>query len=218
MPYTIIDAAEWLPELTDRERSASWVPDFQNQAGPPALDGTRQYRNTNGGGLWRAAFNTVQLRSKAQVLAWQAMEVTLRGGMTPVDVPYCGYRPQPITGTVATIQTVDGWAARDVAGRIQLVDSTELEAGMHFSDYDAAIYGWRMYRVESVTQPSSPGTSDMRDITFWPPARFAAGLTGHQLEIDHPRCVMQLADSGSMDLELELRKRGNPNVEFIEAF
>jgi hypothetical protein len=216
MAYTVIAAAQW-PETLERERSLSWVPDFGNEAGPPTIDGTRQFRNFNGGGIWRCAFNQVQLRSKAQVLAWMALETTFRGGLTPVDVPYCGYRPAPATGDTVQVASYAGWAARAMAGRVDLINSTEIEPGHHFADYDPTVYGWRLYRIETVAAVSGSGTE--RDITFWPPARFAvaASTGGHLLEFTRPRCVMQLADSGSMDLELELRKRGNPNAEFIEC-
>lgn len=214
---TIIDALE-APAVLERERSLSWVPFFQNERGPATIDGTYQTRNANGGGLWAASFSSVQIRTAEQRKAWRAFQIQARGGMVPIDVPVCAERPRSLMGTTVQIYTVDGWEARAVSGRVDLVDSTEIEAGMFFSDYDATTYGWRLYLIESVVTVGSPGGATQRDITFWPPARFAAGLTGsHQLEFAHPRCVMQLASSDSMDLELDQRRFGNPSAEFIEC-
>lgn len=213
---TITDAEQW-PEELERERSLRWTPDFGNEAGPPALDGTRQYRNTNGGGLWRAAFNTVQLRSRPQVLAWLATEALLQGGKTPIDVPLllCQLQPRTADHTPIVITASGGWAAQAMSGRVDLENAGTLTPGMHFSDYDATIYGWRLHRIMTVSAAGSGGGPNMRDITFWPPARFAVA-DNHQLEFDEPRCVMRL--EGTMDVELEMRRRGDPSVEFIEAF
>jgi hypothetical protein len=212
MPYTLIAAAEW-PEALMREKSLLWAPDFQNEGGPPSLDGTRQFRSITGGGFWRSTFNGVQIRTAAHRKQWRALQVTLKGGMTPVDVPVCAERPRQTGGGMAvSIQAVSGWAARAVAGRVNLVDSTVIEPGMYFSDYDATTYGWRLHLIDSVT----PVSGTQYDITFWPPARFAVSAS-HALEFEEPRCVMQLATSASMDLELEQRRFGDPQAEFTEC-
>lgn len=220
MAWTIPDAMSWPDALTCRERALSWLPDFQSQASPPALDGTRQFGSSSGGGLWRCSLTAVQLRVPQHVQAWLAFEVALRGGMTPIDVPlFLGGQPRPIIGATALITAVGGWAARAISGRVDLEDATGLEPGQHFADYDATLYGWRLHRIETVEFATSGGSgapASYRDIVFWPPARFAVA-DNHALEIDNPRCVMRLAGSGSTDLDLELRKRGNPNAEFVEC-
>lgn len=224
MAYTIPAAASW-PAVLKRERSLSWKPDFGNESSPPALDGTRQYRNTNGGGLWRASFLNFQLMTREQVLAWEGTEVLLRGGMTPVDVPHCAYRPRRINPAVAIVAKaqIGGWAARAISGVIAIAHADSLIAGMHFADYDASVYGWRLYRVETAVAgetflDTGVGAGfTLYSVTFWPPARKAVA-DNHTLEIEDPKCVMRLAASDSMDVALELRKYGNPNAEFIEAF
>lgn len=213
----ITAAISW-PDTLKLERAVSWMPDFGNQVSPTALDGTRQYRNTNGGGLWRVAFNSFHLSGREAVLAWQAMEVKLRGGLVPVVIFTCTYRPKAVTGPVPSIEvrSVGIWAARSISGRIDLVNSTELEPGMYFSrNHDT--YGWRLYRVETTAAVSGSGTQ--RDITFWPPLR-AALDSNTNLTVQNPRCVMRLASSNSMDVEIEPRstQRGNPSAEFVEAF
>jgi hypothetical protein len=197
-----------------RERALTWAPDFMNEAGPPSLDGSRQFRSLSGGGAWRSTFDGVQIRTAAHRKAWRALEVTLKGGMTPVDVPVCAERPRQAGGgmAVSIVAVTPGWAARAVAGRIDLVDSTVIEPGMFFSDYDATTYGWRVYLIDSVT----PVSGTQYDITFWPPARFAVAAA-HGLEFEEPRCVMQLAASDAMNMELAQRRFGDPGADFIEC-
>jgi hypothetical protein len=213
---TIPSAIQW-PSALDRERTLLWEQWFMNEQSPPTLDGTVQVRNINGGGLWRAARNTVQLRTKAQVLAWQGLTTQLRGGLQPIDVPLglCAQQPKPSGGGSISIAVVGTTAARAVAMRVVLTSSGEVLPGMHFSDYDASIYGWRLYAIDTVA--AVMGQPTQRDITFWPPLRFAAA-DAHALEFDEPRCVMKLQASDSMMLELDLRKRGDPSAQFIEAF
>jgi hypothetical protein len=219
---TINAAAAWSDKLC-REKSLSWIPDFGNEASPPGLDGTRQYRNSNGGGLWRARFNGEQLRHKRrgpladdQVLAWFAQEAVLQGGKTPVDVPLllCAYVPRA-DAAATVIATIGATLAGAVSGRVVLTHSGDLVAGMHFSVFDATTYGWRLHRIYSVAAVG--GHATWRDIVFWPRLRFTIA-DATTLEFDHPKCVMRLAASDSMDLELSMRVRGEPSAEFVEAF
>lgn len=214
MVYTIPSAAPW-DTLLRREKSLSWIPDFGNESSPRALDGTQQFRNT-GTDKWRARFSGEQLRKKEEVLAWMGQEILLRGGATPCDVPslLCRYVPRQDVATTV-IASVGIMAAGAVSGRVVLTHAGELKAGMHFADYDAVKYGWRMHRIDSVSAVG--GQPAQRDITFWPRLRFAIA-DAHTLEFDEPRCVMRLAASDSMDLELSMRKRGEPSAEFVEAF
>lgn len=214
--YTIVSAMAWPEALRCRERAVSWVKDFQTEFSPVTLAGTRQGRDSTGGGLVRAAWSGVQLRSPAQVRAWIALDTALRGGKTPINVPYLlrRYQPKAAGGPDVLITSVGGWAARDMEGRVDLENAVSLEAGMVFSDYDPTTYGHRLHFIDSVAAVS--GQPTQRDITFWPPARFAVA-DNHELEFDGPLCTMQQAASDVMDLTLELRKRGEPNAEFVEC-
>jgi len=222
MAYTISLAAQW-PESLEVERSLKWSPDWGHEASPPTIAGNRQFRSITGGGLWRALFSSlVVTQHRGNVRDWLALEIALRGGMTPVDVPLllCAYQPEPATPTsddAPVISSSGGWAARAVSGRIDLENAVEVVAGMHFSDYDPTTYGWRLHRIETVALAGSGGGPTERDITFWPPARFSVA-DGHRLEWKEPRCVMQLASADAMDIELDLRKRGSPSASFIEVF
>lgn len=214
---TLISARQWRSVIRCRERSLSWMPDFGNEASPPGLDGTRQYRSSNGGGLWRATLTAVQLRTREQVLAWFATEVLLKGGMEPIDVPLLldRYQPQLEAGTSIAVRAImGGWPARAVTGRVTTEGTTTLEAGQHFSVYDATTYGWRLHRIAVVAATEFP---ERFDLTFWPPTRFVVA-DDQPLEIDDPHCVMRLASSDAMDLDLERRVRGEPSVSFVEAY
>lgn len=193
-----------------------WQYAFMNESSPPTLDGTIQVRNSNGGGLVHASLNGVQLRTQEQIIAWQAFEVAIKGGLEPVDVPLllCAQKPNPVSSGNLSIKAVGDVAARAVSMRIELENADEVPAGIHFSDY-SALYGWRLYFIGTVATVISHPT--WRDITFGPPLRFAIA-DGHELEFEEPRCVMRLATSDAMAMELEYRKRGNPSASFIEAF
>lgn len=211
---TIPDALTW-PTNMERERSMSWMPQFGNESSPPTLDGTVQVRNGNGGGLWTASFNGMVVNTRARALVWQQLEVRMMGGLEPVDVPFMAYTQKPYTslGSIV-IRTVGAVAARATAMTINLVQSGDVNPGMHFSRYHAT-YGHRMYRIATVAGVS--GMAGQRAITIWPPLRAAIGAAA-LLEFDKPLCVMKVATPDSMRLELDLRKRGTPSVSFVEAF
>jgi hypothetical protein len=241
---TIIAAIQY-PALLRREQSLLWQKDFQNQVSPPALDGTQQTRNITGGGIWRAQYGNVTLRRPEHILAWEGLATTLKGGMVPIDVPllWCGLAPWPLdaagrkimvipvggftdglpsfndgTGvdmSVIFIETVGTPAARAQAMRIKLRRSGEVLPGMCFSYYDVTTYGWRMYSVGTVAAVG--GQPTQRDITFWPPLRTAIA-NAVPLAWDAPRNVMRLAESNSMDMDLQLRKQANVSAKFSEAF
>ena len=57
-----------------------------------------------------------------------------------------------------------------------------------------------------------PDTGAMK---FRPPLREAV-VAGTELNFDDPVCRMRLASDDAMDLELALRRFGNPTVNFLE--
>lgn len=212
---TIASALTW-PETLERERSLLWEPAFMNEVSEATLDGTVQVRNSNGGGLWRMTMNSVQLRAREHQLAWHALEVQLKGGLEPIDIPllFCA-RPRPADLSPIVVTIVGSWDSRATFGTIDLVNAGEVVAGMHFSVYDAGLYGWRLYRISYVNPVE--GEDTQREIEFWPPLR--TGRTdGDTLEFDAPRCVMKLAQSNSMNAEFVLRKTADPSAMFVEAF
>lgn len=229
---SLVDADPW-PELLMRERILTWSPDFQNEHSSPTLGGIIQVRNSNGGGFWRARLDTVQLRNKSQLMAWQAEEVRLQGGLGPVELPahFCGQPPWPLDDDGDPITTVppggfgDGFpnnpiirirVSEDVAARAVVVPvvidrGDFLVNGVHFSYYDPTLYGWRLYRVVMVLSGSGG-----YNLTIWPPLRTALAADT-VLQFMLPRCVMKLASSSSMDLPIELRRRADPSADFVEA-
>lgn len=219
---TII-AAEPYPAVLEREQGLLWKPDFMNDASPKTISGLRQVFNKNGGGLWRARFDNVVINRSSFILAWRAAEVTFAGGLTPVDVPQllCGLQPFPLLASgrpdfasAITVTVVGDTDARAVALRLAITLAGEIKAGQDFSVYNGVQYGWRMHRIKTVAAVG--GHTDQRDITFWPPLRFALS-NSDPLEFKAPRCVMQLDESASMDMPLELRQRGSPSAGFVEC-
>lgn len=214
---TIVDALEW-PDILNTERSLVWEPQFGNDYSPPTLDGTIQVRNGNGGGLWSATMNRVKIWERDETLAWQEMEALLAGGLEPVNVPWlmCHLRPLPASGLPEdiSIRSVGTAAARATTMVVNLVESGELIAGMHFSRLSNT-YGIRMYRITSVAAVS--GFANQRSIGIWPPLRSAIG-NDLNLNFNTVQCVMKLAKPDAMRLELDQRLRGAPSAAFVEAF
>lgn len=213
---TIVEAEQW-PTILEREAALSYIPDFNNESGPPALDGSRQVRNITGGGLWRARLLNVALRTTDHLLTWQGLEALLEGGKTPIDVPMllCNQRPTPANSDPIVITADGGMAARAITGTIDLENSGPVKVGMHFSAYDETLYGWRMYRIVKCVVGS--GGASTRDIQFWPPFRFGVP-NNYAFDFTGPRCVCVLDEDDSMGLTVQQRRRGDPSALFIEAF
>ena len=212
---TLITAYSW-PAALERERSVTWQPQWGNNYSPPTIDKTIQVSNTDGGGLWLATFANVTVWSRAQVLAWQEMEVLLMGGLEPVNLPMllCNQEPTPTSGAIE-IRTVGATAARATTIVVNLVNSGALVAGMHFSyNFTAALLGHRMFRIKTVA--AVIGQPTQRSLTIWPPLR-AAIADAQELRFRLPLCVMKLAAPDVMKLDLDLRRRGAPSANFIEA-
>jgi hypothetical protein len=212
---SVVSAVAW-PDALKRDKSLTWTPDRMNQFGPSTISGVRPVSNINGGGLWRARFADVVITSTALALAWQAMELIAEDGLVPIDVPVllCDQIPKHADGAATVISAVGDVASRAVSLRVDLEHAGTLLAGMQFSDYDATTYGNRLHRIKTVAAVG--GHASWRDITIWPPLRFAM-TDNHVLNFDAPKCVMTLAESNVMELTLEQRKRGYPAASFAEC-
>jgi hypothetical protein len=218
---TIVSAVQW-PDVLKRDRIVSWTPEFQNTVSAPTISGQRQVANLNGGGLWRASFESVYLRTPEQIRAWRAMQIRLQGGLVPIDVPVCLHVQQPFPvasgrpdfASAITVVTVGSTAARAVALRLSITLAGTIAEGQFFSVYDATTYGNRLHMIDTVAAVG--GQPAQRDITFWPPLRFALS-GGATLEFKSPKCVMALDRSDAMLLKHENRKRGTSDVSFVEV-
>jgi hypothetical protein len=194
-------------------------------AAPPSVSGFGQVVASDAG-IWKATFGNVIIRRRQHTLAWRAIDTLLEGRLNSILVPLCrGYQPVPpdaaplyeevphsddalfdddtgYIGRVIDVKTVGSMAVRAVSGTVSVGYAGSIEPGQHFSA------GERLYRVRSF----NPETGA---ITFRPPLRESVP-SGTNLEFDDPVCRMRLATDDAMNLDLALRRFGNPTVNFIE--
>lgn len=218
---TIVSAVQW-PDVLKRDRFTTFNPDFMNEVSPQTISGQRQVANKNGGGLWTAALESIWLRTTAQILEARAMQVDLQDGLVPIDVPVLLHVQQPFPllangrpdlSSAITIASVGSTAARATAMRISITLAGTVARGQYFSVYDATQYGNRLHLIRSVAAVT--GQPTQRDLTFWPPLRFAVA-NATALEFKSPKCVMHNPDGGLV-LKHEMRKRGTVDISFIEV-
>ena len=194
-------------------------------AAPPSASGFGQVVASDAG-IWKVTFGNLIVRRRADVIVHRAIANLLEGRLNPILVPLCrGYQPVPAgsaalyaavphsdtaffdddagyIGRVIDVVTDGAWAARSVSGFVGVNYAGRIEPGQHFS------VGERLYRVRSFDTETGA-------ITFRPPLREAVP-SGVNLEFDDPVVRCRLADDAGMDLELQLRRFGNPTVQFIE--
>jgi len=202
---------------------------WRSLSGAAAVSGAQQVVSSDAG-IWKAKLANVVVNRRDRVLAFRAIGNLLEGRLGRILIPLCrGYQPKlasidaglrdPVphsdqalfsdrTGYVS--QTIDARLVgslplRAVSANIIIAYGGQIEPAQHFS------IGERLYQVRTVTYASPT----MATITFRPPLREAAAL-GARLEFDDPVCRMRLASDDAMDLELALRRFGNPTVSFIE--
>ena len=209
-----------------RPQNVSFDPAPRSLAGPASVSGATQVVSSDAG-IWKATFGNVIIRNRQHVLAFRALGVLLEGRLNPVLVPRCGdYQPKPATGWSEGVPHSDGTpfsdgalyqgtaidvvAATGAPARAVSLDVTIGNAGLIEPGQDFSI-GERMYRVKRADY-TSPTTATLK---FWPVLREAVPA-GAVLNFDSPVCRMRLADDGQMDLELQLRRFGQPSVQFVE--
>lgn len=192
----------------------------------------------NGGGLWRADYGSINLRTADHVRAWRAMEVLCDGGAAPIVVPVCDKRqmPAPIVngkpiyhyepiphsdgawfsdGTgyaqpVISAHVVSDTPLRSVSLKIRIVLGSHLRGGEMFSINHRA-QGWRVYKIGTVVD-NDDGTVDVK---FRPELRDdVTAFT--EIEFDDLRCVMTLADPNVLKLTMKLRRFADPDASFVE--
>lgn len=233
MPDAII-----IPPLLMRERSVSWQV-MGSTVGPgQSATGAFYVGRMDGGGMWRAQWTNVNLRTADHVRCWRAIAALAENGVVPLVVPHCDKRhfPAPIIQghplySYGPIPHSDGSLFSDGSGYYQPVVSAEsvgdallraVSIVIHFIAGSALrggevfsvchpIQGWRRYEIKAV-ELNDDGDSV---VTFRPPLREAV-VDGTDIEFDYPRCVMRLAKSDGMDIDLDLRKFASPTVMFDE--
>lgn len=202
-------------------------------AAPASVSGATQVVSSDAG-LWKATYSNVVIRERNHVLAFRAIANLLEGRLGSIVIPLCrAYQPLPdgftpteaaalldgvphgddapfgdeseYTGGTMSVELSSGISARAVSCNVIINYGGTIEPGQHFS------IGERLYRVRTITY-TTPTTAA---ITFRPPLREAAAA-GAILDFDDPVVRVRLASDDAMDLELALRRFGNPTVNFIE--
>lgn len=197
-------------------------------AAPPSIAGVSQVVSSDAG-IWKATFANVRVVGQDAVLTFRVIATLLEGRMGSILVPLCrGHQPvirdpanlyeevphdddtffdddSGYVGSTTSVRFASAAAVRAVSATVTIDYGGTLQPGQHFS------VGERLYRLRSV----SFATDTQASITFRPPLREAVA-TGQRLEFDEPVCRMRLASDPEMDLDLRLRRFGQPTVSFVE--
>lgn len=215
------------PEKVLRPQNVAFDLAPRSLAGPASVSGKTQVVSSDAG-LWKFTFGNVVVNGRDRVLAWRAIQALLEGRLGTILVPLCrGYQPVPAgaveaglwgdvphsddadfsddtgyVGTVISVVAAEDVASRAVSMTADVTYSGDLQSGQHFS------IGERLYRIRTFD-------ADTGTMTFRPPLREAVAA-GTELNFDGPVCRMRLASDDAMDLELALRRFGNPTVNFLE--
>lgn len=191
---------------------------------------------SDGGGLWSASLNNIQFWDQTFTLLWRALRQACNGGINPIVVPrndtiFCpfpvGFSPSgnPIPHddgslfndgsgyyqSVIDVTCFGGAALRSTSMSLKLNFCGPLQGGEAFSIQHPTM-NWRMYEIASVT----PIDATHAQVTFNPPLREAV-LDGAAIEFDRPRCLMKLANSAAMDLNVTTWPFSIATVKFIES-
>jgi hypothetical protein len=214
-------------------RDLNWWPSGGVDSGGASLSGLQQIDRIDGGPLWRCQMVQIPLKDDTSILAFQALQMILGGGATPIIVPRMpatrvpSANPSPLvphsdgtpfnddslySGDSVTSTLVNDADLRDYQITLDLVGGKPLMGGEEFSINHPDV-GWRMYRIMRVRSQSG----NRYAVDIGPPLRddVAAGTA---LEWDNPRCMMRLADSEAFNTALNFNKYGYVDVPFIEAF
>lgn len=190
-----------------KPRDIGIYPCFANIGGGVSLSG-KEPVTTSSAGYWRFVLSGIPVKTRANILAWRAIEAQLEGRGKTVAIPvYDGKRaPWPAApGGSIDAESFGDVQAGDTALQIVPTNIADLQSGMGFSVADF------YYRIVEVQ-----GDSSVFDVTIFPPVR-EAFPAGQALEFRRPICRVRLADDLGMSLDLDGLKRGEVTVEFVEA-
>ena len=197
----------------------------QTLEGGEAISGGSDKISTEGGGRVYAAFGAGELVDRATILAWRAVLGLLEDGVTPMVVPFCDPRHQPIVGRASSTYS-DGTTHSDgtpfagnAGGTMATASAAALRAttlnfnaafaqpliGGEWFTIDHAAKGPRAYKVRRIGE----GT-----LSFVPPLREAIP-NGTPLDFNTPRCLM--VQDGRASAALMNRRQTTAAIRFVEA-
>jgi hypothetical protein len=236
------------PRALLREKSHSWNLAGNTMTPGQTGAGVMTIARSDGGGYWTCAMGSVALagrkgmgdagrdRQKYSTLLWRAVRQICAGGVNLIVVPRNDalFRPFPPgareyglihhsdtalfsdgSGYYQPVISVTTYAAAGLRATtlgLRLVNCAPLVGGESFS-INHPTMGWRLYEIATVNQVDDTHAI----VTFNPPLREAVA-SGVDVEFDRPRCIMRLANAGSMDLSVEPWTFNNADASFIEGF
>ncbi len=219
-------------------KDLNWWPGGMIDTGGKSLSGLEQSERLDGGPLWRCTMAQIPLSSRAEILAFQALQMLLAGGTQPIVIPREPSFRAPVVTTGGGVPHSDDtpfadsslYSAPSIMAALtadhelrayQLAFSyaggLALEGGEDFSIEHPAV-GWRMYRVTKVTLVELQSGGDyLYEIEIGPPLRDDVPA-GTVLDFDTPRCTMKLTDPESFATALTANRYGFVDATFDEAF
>ncbi|MBN9018719.1 MAG: hypothetical protein J0H11_15000 [Rhizobiales bacterium] len=201
----------------------------QDLGGGRSLSGSEQTISTDAG-FWKLDIGGVVLKGRPEVMLWRALEGALDGRSNTIDIVICDVTRGRVGGeavphsdgttfsdgsmyvggspvtTAASATLRAGLLVLDTAGAYELIGGETLSI-----DHGGDI-GPRLYRIRQITNVDG----DTVTVRITPPLR-AAVASGESVEFARPKGRFKLAEAEGMAAELDLKRRAQPSVGFVEA-
>ncbi len=204
--------------------------------GGVSVGGQVRMSRTDGGGLWVCEAGEIDLFGRSTIKTARALEAQMDGGCTPIVVPAFEYPFQPRVddtvsvgvghsdgstfsdGSLYASRAMEAVLAEAAALRatrliVMPIRLGPLEGGERFT-IDHPTRGPRLYTIATVAAPDEAGAVE---ITIRPPLREAASA-GADVDFDHPRCVMRLANPNEWLSALDALHEMTATPVWVEAF
>lgn len=187
----------------------------------------------SGAGRWRASLGGIYVRTNAQVLAWRAFKLSLRGRTGTVLVsPFDGKRvnwPKDAYGRVlhprfTRRRRLDGTAFADpeIPAESEVIATFAAAAARRATTVQITVSQGEPIKVGQYFSPSAGRlhvvTAAINATTFSiePPLRDAVTL-GQSVNFTRPTCEMRLVEDASGALDIQLARTGMVSMDFTEV-
>ena len=231
-------AAQWLPAIFPR--SGAFFLENQSRSGGLSILGNEQV-TVAPSSRWRAGFSGPVV-TEATVLAWRAFVAAMGGRAGTVLVPkWEAYGPRNANGRRFEEQAtalygddalfddgtnfdLSGWGQDDDPVYATLAEAAALNATQIAVNYAPGIDGVRPgqyfsigHRLHLATQTWQEAAGQPTQIRFTPWLRESAAA-GATVNIDRPVCLMRFAGDATGELDLDMGRWGQGQLEFVEAW
>ncbi|MEF2550005.1 hypothetical protein VQ042_01330 [Aurantimonas sp. A2-1-M11] len=187
----------------------------------------------SGAGRWRASLGGIYVRTNAQVLAWRAFRLSLRGRTGTVLVsPFDGKRvnwPKDAYGRAlhpgfTRRRHLDGTIYEDpeIPTESEVNATFAAAAARRATTVQIAVSQGEAIKAGQYLSPSEGrlhvvvGVINSTTFSIEPPLRDAVTL-GQAVNFTRPTCEMRLMDDGSGGLDLQLARTGMVSMDFVES-